>query len=146
MAIFERVELGLILLAGISVAIFSDYLPTTLIFARVLLYASALLLLQSLIRDVLLLLLHTSTKDQSSTEASCICMESVLGMAGVVIGLLLLGISEYPALMLTAWHWVILVLVVLILGFLCKDLVLELRPLRIRRDKNHLNIVFQLKN
>ena len=47
MTIFERVELGLILLAGISVAIFSDYLPTALSFARTLIYASALLLLQN---------------------------------------------------------------------------------------------------
>lgn len=40
------------------------------------------------------------------------------------------------------WVWSVLVMLIMGLGFVIKDYVLEWSPWRIRRDKDHMNIVF----
>lgn len=139
----ERVELVLIAILGIVVFLVADQLPSVIPFARLLLYAAALLLLQSLVRDLWWIKTHQVKPDEYK-EAACICLESTIGAAGVIIGLLLIGAGFNYVLILPAWFWLVLVATVTVLGFLIKDLVLEWRPLRIRRDKNHMNIVFKL--
>ena len=43
------------------------------------------------------------------------------------------------------WVWSLLAASVMILGFVMKDFVLEWSPFRLRRDKDHLNIVVAWK-
>ena len=74
------------------------------------------------------------------------CVESTVGATGVVAGLVVLGsamdstLSTSPLLVSTV------VIGVLVVGFAIKDLILDFRPFRIRREKDHLNIVFSWKH
>jgi len=74
------------------------------------------------------------------------CVESTVGVTGVVASLVILGSSVDSKLVVSHLFWSILAVVVLAIGFVIKDFVFEWRPLRIRRDKNHVNIVFSWKN
>ena len=73
------------------------------------------------------------------------CVESTIGVTGVVTGLAVLGSALDATLALGPEARGAIAVVVLAIGFAIKDLVFELRPFRIRRDKDHLNIVFRWK-
>ena len=77
--------------------------------------------------------------------AVCMCVESTIGVTGVVTGLAVLGSALDATLALGPEAMGAIAVVVLAIGFAIKDLVFELRPFRIRRDKDHLNIVFRWK-
>ena len=78
-------------------------------------------------------------------EALCMGVESTIGVTGVVTGLAVLGSALDATLALGPEAMGAIAVVVLAIGFAIKDLVFELRPFRIRRDKDHLNIVFRWK-
>lgn len=142
----EEVELTLILLTIIACWIISPAFPTQLQAGNLLLYASALLLLQSLIRDLWLLsTIKRRLKPITKKSARCMCIESTVGIIGIATGAMLLGFNTDTSITMHEWLWSTLVIVVLSFGFLVKDYVLEWSPWRIRRDKNHLNIVFTWK-
>jgi len=143
----EKVELALIPLVGASVWAIAQWLPDRVGVGSLLLAASVSLLLQGLIRD-LWLLSKGSRNPQASPrqEALCMCVESTVGVTGVVASLVILGSSVDSKLVVSHLFWSILAVVVLAIGFVIKDFVFEWRPLRIRRDKNHVNIVFSWKN
>jgi len=73
------------------------------------------------------------------------CIESTVGATGVVMGAILSGAGIGQPVSMTEWTWSVLVVLVLSGGFLMKDYVLEWSPWRIRRDKDHMNIVFTWK-
>ena len=111
-----------------------------------LLGSSVLLLLQGLVRD--LWLISRRNRDVhagAGREALCMCVESTIGVTGVVTGLAVLGSALDATLALGPEAMGAIAVVVLAIGFAIKDLVFELRPFRIRRDKDHLNIVFRWK-
>lgn len=142
----EKIELALIPVAGASVWAMAERLPDQVGIGSLLLAASVLLLLQGLIRD-LWLLSRRSRNSQASTcqEALCMCVESTVGATGVVAGLVILGSAFDSKLLLSPWLWSVLAVGVLATGFAIKDFVFEWRPFRIRRDKDHVNIVFSWK-
>ena len=124
----------------------AERLPTQIGIGSLLLTASVLLLLQGLIRDLWLL---SERRRQSHTgprkEALCMCVESTVGVTGVVAGLIVLGGAADSTLFVSPMLWSILTVTVLTIGFGIKDLVFEWRPFRIRRDKDHVNLVFSWK-
>ncbi len=109
---------------------------------KLLLWASALLLLQSLLRDFWLLAKARRRRLANPPRvAQCMCVESMVGMTGVLAGLLLFSFGLGGTIFMPRWGWCLFVCVVLGAGFGIKDFVLESRPWRIRRDKDHVNII-----
>jgi len=70
------------------------------------------------------------------------CVESTVGATGVAVGIVVLGSGLDRSVPMEGWIWSVLSVVVMATGFGIKDYVLEWNPLRLRRDKDHVNIVF----
>ena len=142
----EKAELELILLAACGAFSITALLPGQLSTGNLLLMMSALLLLQSLIRDVSILMSTRRAEQTSGTKAMrCMCLESTIGMTGIVVGAGILGLGIDPQIRLGHWGWALAVVLTLGTGFAIKDFILQTSPWRIVREKNHLNIVFSWK-
>ena len=74
------------------------------------------------------------------------CVESTLGVTGVIAGLALVGSGVDSRVAVSAALISFVAIGVLGIGFAIKDLIFEFRPFRIRRDKEHLNIVVRWKH
>lgn len=142
----EQAELALIPIIGAGVWLTSAQLPKSVGAGMLLLGVSALLLLQSLVRDLWLLAKHRrQVSSAPRREATCMCVESTVGATGVAVGALLLGAGIGRPVEMGGWSWSLLAVGVMAVGFIIKDLVLEWRPFRVRRDRDHMNIVFTWK-
>ena len=142
----ERIELALIPFVGVAVWLTAARLPGQIGIGPLLLAASVLLLFQGLIRDLWLLFKRRQDSQIGARrEALCMCVESTVGLTGIVAGLILLGSAADLTLLVGRTLWSILAVAVLAIGFAIKDLVFEWRPFRIRRDKDHVNLVFSWK-
>ena len=142
----EKAELALIPIVGVVAWMLSDRLPARIGVGTLLLAASVLLLLQGLVRDLWLLSRRNhAPHDGAHRQALCMCVESTVGVTGVAAGLMLLGSGVDLTLSVAPWQWCMLAAGVLSVGFAIKDFILEWRPFRIRRDKDHLNIVVSWK-
>lgn len=138
----EQVELALVPVLGIAVGLLDERLPASASIGAVLLAASCLLLLQGLVRDLWLLSQRRrQTPAGPMRTALCLCAESTVGVAGVVAGLALLGSPIGAAVPLSPLLAGGLTAGVLAFGFAIRDLVVEVRPFRIRRERDHLNLV-----
>ena len=142
----EKCELALVPLLAATAWLLAPLLPTGLSLGHIFLVCSVLLLLQSLVRDLWLLAsMRRHGKAESREKAPCMCVESTVGLAGVVMGLTLLAVGLTQTVAIHRWGWGGLVLSVTGIGFLIRNLVFEWSPWRIRLDKNHMNIVFAWK-
>ena len=143
----EKVELTLIPLVGVAIWLMGEWLPTNIGIGSLLLASSVLLLFQGLIRDLWLLSKRNwGVQSGARQEALCMCVESTVGVTGVTAGLIILGTAIDWQLPMSVWIWSGLAVAVLTIGFSVKDFVFEWRPFRIRRDKDHVNIVFSWKS
>lgn len=145
MTIAEKFELALIPLLGISFWLMASKLPNQINIGQLFLGMSAFLLLQSLIRDLWLLANQRGKQPHLQRKIRCMCAESTVGMTGIIIGIVLLGSGIDRTISMTHWSWSILVMVILTLGFIIKDYVIEWNPFRIYKDLDHINIVFTWK-
>ena len=142
----EKVELALIAVAGVASWFAAGWLPADISVGALLLGASVLLLGQGMVRDLWLLSRRKKGEQQDARrEALCMCVESTVGATGVVAGLVILGSAIDSALSTSSLLVSTLAVGVLVVGFAIKDLVLDFRPFRVRREKDHLNIVFSWK-
>jgi hypothetical protein len=142
----EIVELALIPVLGTGFWWMAAMLPDQIELGRLLLEVSALLLLQSLIRD--LWLLAKARRQPQPTPpriARCVCVESMVGITGIVVGLTLFGWKIGKPVSMGRWTWSIVPMLVMGAGFVMKDYVLDTKPLRLRRDTNHVNILVKWK-
>ena len=73
------------------------------------------------------------------------CIESTVGATGIVAGAVLLGTGIDRPVVMDKGIWSPLAMATMAVGFAIKDYVLEWRPWRVRRDKDHTNIVFTWK-
>jgi uncharacterized membrane protein YfcA len=138
----EKIEVGLIAIVVVGVWMMAAELPAEIGAGKLLLWASGLLLLQSLVRDVSLLVkARRSARKEPQAAIRCMCVESTVGMTGIVIGTILFGIGFGQPILMGRRRWSLAALVVLGAAFLIKDFLLETKPWRIRRHKDHLNIV-----
>ena len=143
----EKSEIALIVLVGGCTWLVGTWLPQYIGIGSLLLASSVLLLLQGLLRDLWLLSQRKTTEQPGERqELLCMCVESTVGVTGVVAGLIILGSALNWPVPMTPWLWSLLATSVLVIGFAFKDLIFEFRPFRVRRDKDHLNIVFSWKN
>ena len=142
MSISERVELGLITAVTVSVIAAADVMPGRVAVGNLLLGAAAVVLLQSLLRDLWLLAkARRNPPKHPPRVGQCMCVESTVGITGVAVGLVLVMCRVGMTAPMERWSWGAFVLVSLGLGFLMKDYVIEFKPWRIRRDKDHVNII-----
>jgi len=140
----ERIEFGLIFVIALSVYFLSLFLPTHVPIGLGVIWLAAAVFFQSLIRDLTLLSRYRSKKQKPSIEAvekQCFCFESLLGVGVLLIGFLLFFSGNTIVIVMNQLLWTIVVSMVLVIGFLIKDLVITWRPFGIRRDPNHMNII-----
>lgn len=142
----EKGELVLILLAVAAAATLHARLPAKMSSGDIVLYASILLLAQGLVRDLWIKFTGPKpTENAAPKHASgpiCMCVESTVGVLGVIVGLLFVFVGTQTSVKLESWFWPTLVGGTLTFGFLIKDFVLDWRTRSIRREKDHQNIVF----
>ncbi len=139
-------EMILILLVSLGALLAAPLLPSETSIGHLLLTLSALLLLQSLIRD-LFILARTKRAAQAGARAPmrCLCMESAVGITGVLAGAVVIGFGIGTPAPMSGWSWALAVLLALGVGFAIKDFVLQTKPWGIVRDKDHVNIVVSWK-
>ena len=140
---FERVEMTLVLLFRIIICFAAHLLPKQLDTANIIFFVSALMLFQSLIRD--LFILARSKKIALAIpfkKARCMCLESTVGISGILIGVGFIFSGFNQTILLSTWQWWAISMAVMISSFLLKDFVIESNPWRIIRDKDHMNILF----
>ena len=140
----ERVELTIIFVAGLAAWLVGHELPRNVEVGRLVLTASAILLAQSLVRDLWLMWRTERAADEGQKRAArCMCLESTVGMAGIVVGALILGSGIVGVAPMEPWTWSLTIFLSLLLGFVTKDYVLAWSPPRLRRDPDHMNILIR---
>lgn len=133
-------------IAGIVAFSIAPILPLQLSVGNALLLLSALLLLQSLIRDISILMSSKKGQEPKGQKAmQCLCVESAIGMTGVLVGAGLLGLGIAQQIVMDKFAWGISMAFLVGVGFAIKDFVVQANPWRIFRDKDHLNIVISWK-
>ena len=144
----DIVELIGIGAATAIVGVWRAELPSALPVGEIALVASALLLGQGLIRDLYIKYSLRKAGGASCSldpakKATCMCMESTLGIFGILAGVVaLLGGGIRHLLLFPDWFWPAMVLAVGIVGFLLKSLVIDWKARRIRIETNHENVRF----
>lgn len=142
----EKIEIALIAFVVAACGWWRHNFPVCRTLGDVLVLLASLFLLQSLLRDVWLWLrLRFTASDAQShpVERQCMCVESLLGLSAVMVGLLLMiaGGGRFLTMHVPATGWPIIFGVVLICGFLLKDLVLDWSQKRILRERDHSNLL-----
>lgn len=142
----EKIELALIPLAGLIAFLISPVLPWQISVGNTFLLFSALLLFQGLIRDLSIVFLSPKTVASAAPKVmQCLCVESALGMTGVLVGGGIVGFGITQQIQMDKFAMGISVACQVSVGFAIKDFVVQVRPWRIFRDKDHINIVFSWK-
>jgi hypothetical protein len=123
------------------------YFPSPIPLWQIVLGVSILLLLQSLVRDVAILLrTRRSASNEPRKEAQCFCLESTVGVTGVVAGAALVGLDSSTNVTISRWDFFLAVAGTMALSFIIKDLVISWKPLGVRREKDHLNLIVRWKS
>ena len=146
MSILERLELGTIAVLTVTIWFSAPLLPFHIRVANLVLLLAGLLLLQSLIRDLSILLIqrkyfHTTPR----RAARCMCVESTIGATGVLLGVGLIGLGVSSTVTMGQIPWTVAGFATTVIGFLIRDLVIQWSPWEVRREKDHLNIIFSWK-
>ena len=144
MTVTEKTELCIIATLLALLTLLFNALNVEIKFSVVVLYSASLLFCQSLCRD--LWYLYTK-RNRLQTEVQpvvrqCMCVESTVGVFGVVVGVLLFSSTFDITVTLSKIILLSLVCVILLGGFLIKDYVIEWNPWRLYKEKDHMNIVF----
>ena len=138
----EKTELILVPVAGVLCWLAAPLLPQEVGFGALVIIGSGIILLQSLIRDLFILAYPDKKEGESPTrKARCICLESLVGVLGVAAGLIIIVTGLAGLIEMKATCWSLVVMAALITGFMIRDFVLELKPFRLYRDRNHQNII-----
>lgn len=141
----EKFELALIPLFTVAV-IFSEVLPEQISIGNLILWLAGLFLGQGLLRDLWFLAnAKSDSKPKQEKRSQCLCLESMLGITGIIVGTLFFVSGINQIVLVEAWQWSVLILLATGAGFLIKDYVLHWFPFRLRRDTNHMNIIFNWK-
>jgi hypothetical protein len=143
----EWIEVLVIGVAATGSWVVRPFLPGTLPLWQIVLGVSALLLAQSLVRDIAILLrTRYSASNEPRKEAQCFCMESTIGATGIVAAAVLAGLAGSMQVTLGRWECVLAAAGTMTLGFLIKDLVISWKPFGVRREKDHLNLIVRWKS
>ncbi|HEY4247565.1 MAG TPA: hypothetical protein VGM64_11950 [Lacunisphaera sp.] len=144
LSIGEKFELIAIPVVVVSTAILIPQSGTTFEIGELITGGALLLLLQGFFRD--LWLLRQSRRSPSSTptrSARCMCVESTVGLTGVIAGIALVGFGLTRPIHLSVIALVFAIASILVVGFLLKDFVFEWSPWKIHREKDHSQVIFR---
>ena len=154
MSYLEKIELvviGIVTLASFFVV---ELLPKQVTLGQCFIWLAIVVFIQSLIRDLSVLKLSRVSKkrmedvntqerkvEEHGIEESCMCLESIGGVGLLFVGFLLTFGFSSLVLNLPTFVFTLALLITLSAGYLLKDFVITWRPLSIRREKNHLNVI-----
>lgn len=142
----EWIEAALIAGIAPTTTLVWSYLPVEVSISQLILACAVLVLAQSLVRDITVLLRRRASKPGSPMRAAnCICIESTLGVAGVVIGLVAPWNLGYATVSVSRISFSLSVVGTLAFGLAIKDWVIAWNPLALRREKDHLNVIVRWK-
>lgn len=138
----EKIELGLIVVAVCALATWSKRLPPSLELGSLFAIVALALLGQGLLRDVWLLAKRRNAGGATAhrEEARCMCMESTVGLSGVLVGVVLTAAGVPVVVRLPAGAWIVSGAIVWAAGFAMKDVVIQWSPWKLRRVKDHGSI------
>jgi hypothetical protein len=140
----EKVELGAIVLVTALTGWLSPRTGVTLELGVLVAGAALLVLLQGFGRDLWLLReARRAANSVPGRTARCMCIESAMGLTGVVAGIALTGFGLTKPVQLSAAALTVAVGATMIAGYLLKDFVFEWFPWRIYREKNHAQVIFR---
>lgn len=123
------------------------HFPSPMPVWQIVLGASALLLVQSLVRDIAILFRRqNSASNEPRKEAQCFCLESTVGATGIVAGAVLAGLMSSKQIAIGRFEFFLAVTATMTFGFLIKDLVISWKPPGLRREKDHLNLIVRWKS
>ena len=106
--------------------------------------ASLLLLLQGFCRDLWLWrAARRNPTPDAPRYAACMCVESTLGLTGILAAAGLTAFRFGPVYAITQPWLTLGVTAVLVTGFLLKDFVFQWSPWRIYREKHHATLHFK---
>jgi hypothetical protein len=126
-------------------ALASSRLPAQMEAGYILVSLALVFLIQSLIRD-LLILSEKKASEEAQRVARCICLESSIGFIPIIVAAILISAGLRTPVDLPIWFWPSAVGTTLLLCFLIRDYVIDLKTGRLRREKDHVNIVFKWNN
>lgn len=105
---------------------------------------SLVILLQGLVRDLWLLRqVRRQSNATPARAARCMCVESALGITGVLGGLGLAGLGFSRPVFVSGAEVLACLGAALLTGFLLKDFVFEGSPFRIYREEHHAQVIFR---
>ncbi|MES1195245.1 MAG: hypothetical protein ABUL65_05070 [Opitutus sp.] len=146
LTVLEKVELAVIpvVIAG------TWFLPLapdfTLKVGGLITAASLVLLLQGFCRDLWLwLAARRAAEKPEPHSAQCMCVESALGLTGIIAAAGLTAFGFGPDIAVTPFGRTAGTGAVLVAGFLLKDYVFEWSPWKIYRAKDHATLHFRWK-
>lgn len=139
----ETIELCLVGIAVGGLCACSGRLPGTVEMGSLTASAALALLGQGLGRD--LWLLAKQRKPGEGTvreEARCLCLESTVGLTGVLAGVVMTVAMATPVVVdMAPWVWPVAGAAVWGAGFAMKDIVIQWSPWKLRRVKDHGSIL-----
>ena len=136
-------EPAVIILVTVLVSVNIIVLPKILSEGEFVLFLAGCFLFQTLLRD--LWILTKNTKSDNQIKKPVFCLETILGIIGVIIGLFIYFNVSNSFVELSSREWSLIVFLTTFLCYLIKDLVISWRPPRIYRDPEHANIIVSLK-
>jgi hypothetical protein len=139
----EKIELGVIAVGCGGVAWGAQSLPAELSLGAACAVLALGLLGQGLVRDLYILkqMRQMPRAAQEAEEMSCMCVESTIGLGGVVVGVVLTAVGLTVQVSFSPMGWVAMAATTWLAGFLMKDWVIQWWPWQLRRVKNHGSIV-----
>jgi len=140
-----KVELTVVtLLVGLSLIGFVSG-PEQISSVNFIFLLSGLFLAQTLMRDLWLVFSLPQREEANFEEKSVFCIETLLGITGVAMGIVLLILASETSLSLTPITWAMVLGGIGFGCFLLRDMVVQWKPWRIYRDPDHINIVVKFR-
>jgi hypothetical protein len=140
----EKFELGVIPVFTAAAAWFTPRAGLQLELGELIAGAALLILIQGFFRDLWLLRqTRRQVTSPPSREARCMCVESALGMTGVVAGIGLVGLGLVGSVSLSATWLSVVIATTMTAGYLLKDYVFEWSPWKLYREKDHAQVIFR---
>lgn len=146
-----RNEALLLTLATGVVAWLSPRLPASLEIGALVAVAALTLLVQGGVRDVATLVRQRRRQKTDTAApphaAHCICLESTVGLGGVLLGVVLTALpAGGPRIALPAAFWPVAFALIGLTGLAIRDLVIQWKPrLRLLRVKDHGSIMVRFR-
>ncbi len=132
-----RVELALVAAAVVVTGLLSPRLPRNASLGDLLMVAAVVIFVQSLGRD-LVRLRRARAGGSSASQVTCVCVESTVGLSAVVAGIALSLFWAPVRVPMAPAVWPLALAILALSGTLSRELVLDWRALRIRREPDHL--------